>query len=182
LAKEWNIKKFTKEKYTNIKLNENALPIKEDKNYSIINRNFSNPKIIENKKIIIFENSLSIELNNNFTEKFKKIFIVKNNSKRIELSKNVIDFKNNLIEDQINRLNQKSILCELIDIKDIKKINENVYVLYPNIGENIDLIKFYEINNVNFLYRKIDQNSWKYCKKGYFNFKKNIPKIINQIY
>ena len=51
LAKEWNIKKFTNEKYKNIKVNEKALPIQNDKNYTIINRNFNNPEIIENKKL-----------------------------------------------------------------------------------------------------------------------------------
>ena len=182
LAKEWNIKKFTNEKYKNIKVNEKALPIQNDKNYTIINRNFNNPEIIENKKLLIFENNLSFEFSDHFSSKFKKIFIVKNNNRKIELSKNVIDLKNQLIDDQINRLNKKSITCDLIDIKEINKINENVYALYPYIGENIDSINFKGKSQIKFLYRKIDQYSWQYCNKGFFNFKTNIPKIIKQFF
>ena len=180
LAKEWNIKKFTNAKYANIKINETALPIQKDRNYSIISRKFTNPKILENKKLLIFENNLSFEFSDHFNEKFKKVFIVKNNNRKIELSKKVIDLKNNLIEDQINRLSKKSIICDLIDIKEINKINENVYALYPYIGENIDSIKSNDMNQIEFLYRKIDQYSWQFCNKGFFNFKNNIPNIIQK--
>ena len=180
LAKEWNIKKFTNAKYANIKINETALPIQKDRNYSIISRKFTNPNILENKKLLIFENNLSFEFSDHFNEKFKKVFIVKNNNRKIELSKKVIDLKNNLIEDQINRLSKKSIICDLIDIKEINKINENVYALYPYIGENIDSIKSNDMNQIEFLYRKIDQYSWQFCNKGFFNFKNNIPNIIQK--
>jgi len=180
LAKEWNIKKFTYEKYENIKVNEKALPIQKDRDYSITSRNFVNPEILENKKLLIFENNLSFEFSDHFNEKFKKVFIVKNNNRQIELSKKVIELKNNLIEDQINRLNKKSIICDLIDIKEINKINENVYALYPYIGENLDSINSKDMNQIEFLYRKIDQYSWQYCNKGFFNFKNHIPKIIQK--
>ena len=32
---------------------------------------------------------------------------------------------------------------------------------------------------IDFLYRKLDQYSWQYCNKGFFNFKNYIPKIIS---
>ena len=79
-------------------------------------------------------------------------------------------------------MNKKSITCDLIDIKEINKINENVYALYPYIGENIDSINFKGKSQIKFLYRKIDQYSWQYCNKGFFNFKTNIPKIIKQFF
>ena len=31
---------------------------------------------------------------------------------------------------------------------------------------------------IEFLFRKLDQFSWQYCNKGFFNFKNYIPKII----
>ena len=58
--------------FTNIKLNETALPIQNDRNYPIISRNFANPEILENKKLLIFENNLSFEFSDHFNEKFKK--------------------------------------------------------------------------------------------------------------
>ena len=47
LASEWNIKKFTNNRFENIKLNENAPPIISDKNYTILHKTFENPINIE---------------------------------------------------------------------------------------------------------------------------------------
>ena len=41
IASEWNIKKFTNNRFNNIKLNENPAPIVDDRNYSFLNNNFS---------------------------------------------------------------------------------------------------------------------------------------------
>ena len=53
----------------------------------------------------------------------------------------------------------------------------NIIGLYPNVGENLDYLNTNNLN-LNFLYRKLDQYSWQYCNKGFFNFKNYIPKII----
>ena len=111
--------------------------------------------------------------------KFKKIFLVLNNTNRtIRLSEKILKFKANLLEDQKTRLGEKSINCEIININDLKNIAENVYALYPNVGENLDFIQNNNLKNIKFLYRKLDQFSWQYCNKGFFNFKNYIPKII----
>ena len=44
LASEWNIKKFTNNRFNNIKLNENAPPKVSEKTYSIVKQNFANPR------------------------------------------------------------------------------------------------------------------------------------------
>ncbi len=180
LASEWNIKKFTNNRFNNIKLNENAPPKISEKKYSIIKQDFNNPQNIENKSLIIFENNLSFETSNFQNDKFKKIYLIsnKNENRTIELSEKVIKFKSLLIIDQEKRLKNNSIKCEVIDISEIKNINENIIALYPTVGENLD---FLNNNNfkLDFLYRKLDQNSWQYCNKGFFNFKNYIPKIIS---
>ena len=86
-------------------------------------------------------------------------------------------FKSLLIEDQKQRLKDRSINCEVIDISEIQNI-ENYCALYPSVGENLDYLN---LNNIkmNFLYRNIDQLAWKFCNKGFFNFKNYIPKIIS---
>ena len=180
LAKEWNIKKFTNEKYKKIAINENALPIKENIEYSIINKELKNQKIEGNKKLLIFENNLFFE-NSEYNDKiFEKIIIVKNDNRKNSLCKKVINFKNDLINDQLNRLNKKSISCDIINIDDIKKIKEDFYIFYPYVGENLDFINLNNLTKVNFLYREIDLFAWQYCNKGFFNFKNYIPKIIQK--
>jgi len=179
LANEWNINKFTNNRFKNIKLNENAKPISGDKMYSVINKSFKNSEIFEDKTLLIFENNMAFEFSDFKEDKFKKIFLVLNNTNRtIELSEKVLKFKANLLEDQKIRLEEKSINCETININDLKNITEEVYALYPTVGENLDFIQNNQLRNIKFLYRKLDQFSWQYCNKGFFNFKNYIPKII----
>ena len=85
--------------------------------------------------------------------------------------------KSLLIDDQKKRLKDKSIDCQTIDISEITNI-ENCCSLYPTVGENLDYLNSNNIN-IEFLYRKLDQYSWQYCNKGFFNFKNYIPKIIS---
>ena len=179
LASEWNINKFTNNRFKNIKLNENAKPISGDKMYSVINKSFKNSEIFEDKTLLIFENNMAFEFSDFKEDKFKKIFLVLNNTNRtIKLSEKVLKFKANLLEDQKIRLEEKSINCETININDLKNITEEVYALYPTVGENLDFIQNNQLRNIKFLYRKLDQFSWQYCNKGFFNFKNYIPKII----
>ena len=179
LASEWNINKFTNNRFKNIKLNENAKPISGDKMYSVINKSFKNSEIFEDKTLLIFENNMAFEFSDFKEDKFKKILLVLNNTNRtIELSEKVLKFKANLLEDQKIRLEEKSINCETININDLKNITEEVYALYPTVGENLDFIQNNQLRNIKFLYRKLDQFSWQYCNKGFFNFKNYIPKII----
>ena len=178
LASEWNIKKFTNNRFNNIKLNENAPPKVSEKSYSIVKKDFSS-KNIENKNLLIFENNLSFETTDFQNNKFEKIYIIsnKNENRSIKLSEKVIKFKSLLIMDQKQRLENNSINCEIVDISEIKNINEKVIALYPTVGENLDYLNSNNLE-LDFLYRKLDQYSWQYCNKGFFNFKNFIPKII----
>ena len=179
LASEWNIKKFTNNRFQNIQLNENASSIFNDKTYPINKKEFLNSQILEDKILLIFENNMTFEFSDFKEHKFKKILLVLNNTNRtIRLSEKILKFKANLLEDQKTRLEEKSINCEIININDLKNIAENVYALYPNVGENLDFIQNNNLKNIKFLYRKLDQFSWQYCNKGFFNFKNYIPKII----
>ena len=182
LASEWNIKKFTNNRFENIKLNENAPPKINDKNYTILYKTFENPENIEEKDLLVFENNLGFEITDFANQKLKKILLIsnKNENRTIKLSENVSNFKGSLIENQKKRLEEKSIDCEIIDIKEIKNLG-SCYCLYPTVGENLDYINQNSLNNIDFLYRKLDQNSWKFCNKGFFNFKKYIPKIVENL-
>ena len=179
LASEWNIKKFTNNRFNNIKLNESAPPKTNNKTYTVSKLEFNNPQNFEEKNLLIFENNLSFEISDFKDQKFKKIFLIsnKNENRTIKLSEKLVKFKSQLIEDQKKRLEEKSINCEIIDLSEIQNINETSYGLYPTVGENLDYIKTNNLK-IEFLYRKLDQFSWQYCNKGFFNFKNYIPKII----
>ena len=179
LASEWNIKKFTNNRFQNIKLNENAPPKVSGKSYSIIKQDFSNPEIVADQNLLVFENNLSFETTDFQNHKFKKIFIVsdKNENRSIKLSQKVMKFKSLLMEDQRQRLEDRSIECEIIDVTEIQNI-KNCYGLYPTIGENLDYLNSNNLK-INFLFRDLDQSFWQYCNKGFFNFKNYIPKIIS---
>ena len=179
LASEWNIKKFTNNRFRNIKLNENAPPKTSNKTYTASKFEFNNPQNLEEKNLLIFENNLSFEIGDFKDQKFKKVFLIsnKNENRTIELSEKLVKFKSQLIEDQKKRLEEKSIDTEIIDLSEIQNINETSYGLYPTVGENLDFINANNLK-IEFLYRKLDQFSWQYCNKGFFNFKNYIPKII----
>ncbi|MDA8537311.1 DNA photolyase [Candidatus Pelagibacter bacterium] len=179
LASEWNIKKFTNDRFNNIKLKENAPPKIDNKIYSASKLEFYNPQNFEEKNLLIFENNLSFEISDFNNQKFKKIFLIfnKNENRTIELSEKVLKFKSQLIKDQKKRLNEKSIDCEIINISEIQNFSKESYGLYPTVGENLDYMNSNKIK-LKFIYRRLDLFSWQYCNKGFFNFKNYIPKII----
>ena len=179
LASEWNIKKFTNNRFQNIKLNENAPPKMADKTYSIIKNDFINPTINEDKTLIIFENNLSFETSDFIEFKFDKIILAVNSNefRQVKLSDNVIKFKSELINDQLERIESLSINCEIVSVDKLKEIKSDFYILYPCVGENLDFVMS-NLSNYKFIYRELDQFSWQFCNKGFFNFKTYIPKII----
>ena len=182
VASEWNIKKFTNNRFSNIKLNENPVPITDDKNYSIVNNSFQNVNISNDQDLLIFENNLSFDQTDFKDQSFKNIYFVfnGNETRQIKLDAKVLEFKKSLISNQIENLKNKSLNCTMITVDNLKDMKGNLLALYPSVGENLDYINSNNLKNIDFLYRKIDQYSWKYCNKGFFNFKNYIPKIVQE--
>ena len=182
IASEWNIKKFTNNRFSQIKLNENPKPIIDNKHYSILKNDFLNNEINKNDNLIVFENSLSIECSDFKEFDFKNIYLVQkdNDTREIKLDEKVLKFKEDLISDQKIRLENKSSKIEIINVKDLKNLDGNNIALYPSIGEINDFLISNNLKNIKYLYRKIDQYAWKYCNKGFFNFKNYIPKIVTE--
>ena len=179
VAQEWNIKKFTNQRYEKVKLNENATPIVSDKEYIQINPEFDNSEITEDQTLLIFDNQLCFEESDFKNYKFKKIILIKNTNltRSIELDECLVKFKSDLIADQQTRLQDK-FEVEIRDISYLKNFDLfNAIALYPGIGENFDFLNENKIN-LKFLYREFDQITNQYCNKGFFNFKKFIPKIL----
>ena len=129
------------------------------------------------------ENDMNITNRSKLFNSYSKVFIVFNGiiENGSNLSKNVSQYKQELIVG-INNLipNSKSInhfeLKILLD--DIKFID----VIYPGIGNNLDLIKKYtNLKNitVNYIFRDEDITYWKYANSGFNKFKNSFNKLNN---
>ena len=124
LATEWNIKKFSNNRFDKIKLNEKIIPVLIDKIHPLVKNEFSEAKNINGKNLLVFDNSLSFEVTDLTNHNFKNIFIIsnENDTRSIKISDKSINFKKYLIDDQEIRLKKKSIKYEKINIKEIKSI------------------------------------------------------------
>ncbi len=182
VAQSWNISKFTNNKYQNVKLNENASPITDRKEYKLSSLEI-NKEDLESKTLIFFESELNIETLN--LKDYKNIYCIflTNETRKIKFDEKVINFKKKIIEDQAKRFSNIKIIDEIIFYKLINEIKD-LDVIYPSIGENLSFLKSIKKKknlNYNFIVREGDEFCWQFSNKGYFNFKSNIPKIIQKI-
>ena len=182
IAQNWNINKFTDNRYKDLKLNENPQPIIDQREYKI-----SPVKIGDNIKksdsLVFFENELDLKIFN--IDSYKTIYCVllSNEERQIELGDKVLAYKKNLIKNQIQNSDLKIEFIEENKFIDISINEKNFDVIYPSVGENMSFLKrTMKKNNlmINFLTREEDNYCWQFSNKGYFNFKSNIPKILSQ--
>ena len=183
LASSSNINKYTNNKYRDIPLENHANAITSDKSYSAEKFNLKNTQLNDVNEIIVFDNYLAVEEDNLCNLNLRKVYLVENNNTHriIKLDEDVVKFKKELLIDQANRLKDKNIDYEIIQIDELKLLSNVEYAYYPTIGENLDFITNNNIENLNFVYRDIDLLAWPYCEKGFFNFKKNIPTVLKNI-
>ena len=181
VAQAWNISKFTNNKYQNVKLNENALPLTDNREYKLspINLDYDDNA---NENLLVFENELNLE--NHKLKNYKNIYLIllTNEVRKIKLEKKVLDFKTKIINDQKRRLDQIKILNE-IELQSLAKEALSFDVIHPSIGENysfLNNIRKKQSLNLNFILKEEDKFSWQFSNKGYFNFKNNIPSILSK--
>ncbi|MDB4234170.1 DNA photolyase [Alphaproteobacteria bacterium] len=183
LASSSNINKYTNNKYRDIPLENHANAITSDKSYSAEKLNLKNTQLNDVNEIIVFDNYLAVEEDNLCDLNLRKVYLVENNNTHriIKLDEDVVKFKKELLIDQANRLKDKNIDYEIIQIDELRLLSNIEYAYYPTIGENLDFITNNNIENLKFVYRDIDLLAWPYCEKGFFNFKKNIPTVLKNI-
>ena len=181
VAQSWNISKFTSNKYKNVKLNENALPITDKREYKLNPLNLTSEDNF-NENLLVFENELSLE--NQKLKNYKNVYLVllSNEVRKIKFEQNVFNYKSQIITDQKKRLDH----LQLIDEIKLKVLTENIKsfdVIHPCVGENysyLNILRKKQNLKLNFVIREEDKFSWQFSNKGYFNFKNNIPKILNR--
>ncbi len=180
VAQSWNISKFTNNKYKNVKLNENALPLSDKREYKLNPLNFITEDNA-NKNLLVFENELNLENKN--LKKYKNIYLVllSNDSRKIKFGQKVLDYKSKIINDQKKRFEDLQIIDEVKFQALADEIN-SFDVVHPCIGENFSFLNSIRKKRnleLNFVLSEEDKFSWQFSNKGFFNFKNNIPKILN---
>ena len=179
-AQSWNIEKFTNNKYKNIRLVENPIPLQDKREYKLTEiENFNNSEKVRN--LIFFENDLNLEnynLNN-----YQNIYclLLENDKRKIKLDQKVLDFKRIIIKNHLKTLSKDVKFLENSQNLNILDGVKELDVIYPSIGENLSFIKrLNKTKDIKFRFLKNEKDlfCWSFSNKGYFNFKSNIPKII----
>ena len=95
VAQSWNISKFTNNKYKNVKLNENASPITDRREYKLSSLEI-NKEDLESDTLIFFESEQNIETLN--LKDYRNIYCVflNNEKRKIKFDEKVINFKSNI--------------------------------------------------------------------------------------
>ena len=111
VAQSWNISKFTNNKYKNVKLNENALPLTDKREYKLNPLSFIKEDN-SNENLLLFENELNLENKN--LKKYKNIYLVllSNEARKLKLEKKVLEYKSKIINDQKKRFEVLQIIDE----------------------------------------------------------------------
>ena len=196
IARKENIEKYSNIKIKdNEKLNETPKPLFENKLYNINElKTFEIPDLIDIKYIIIPTDEINILkdlnvsncsafigyppqdyndhlFNNKILDHIKNLTISSINEdiyyKDIEIKTSFEEYYEDL-NKWIIKNNIKEIHFPYVTQGNWKKIYSKIIKKFPN----INFIKFN---------RKYDICSWVFSKKGYFNFKQNIPKIIKNL-
>ena len=181
LATSANIAKYTSGRLRPNNLIEDAEPIPVQKTYDINEIYFSNHKS-DNNTLLIFDDNLDYQFINDIKNNYGKLYFIflSNDHRSISLSENVISFKRSIIDDISSKFEGSVILDghECISLLNSKSID----IIYPNIGDNLTYINSHsKTGDINFIYHEHDLTCWQFSKKGFFNFKKNIPDIIKKI-
>ena len=182
IAQNWNINKFTNNKYKDLKLNENPQPIIDQRDYKISPLSISNNETASDK-LVFFENELDFQFFN--IDNHKKVYciLLANDERQVKLGSKVLDYKKNLIKNQIQNSGLKIEFIEGNKFIELSNKDKDFDIVYPSIGENMSFLKrIIKKNNlnINYLTREEDNYCWQFSNKGYFNFKSNIPKILSQ--
>ena len=182
IAQNWNVNKFTNNKYKDLKLNENPQPIIDQREYKISPICIGNNAITSNR-LVFFDNELDFKTFNIDSYKIIYCIFLSNEERQVKLGNKVLEYKKNLIKNQIQNSNLKIEFIEGNNFAELSLSVKDFDVIYPSVGENMCFLKkTIKKNNlmVNYLIRDEDKYCWQFSNKGYFNFKSNIPKILSQ--
>ena len=183
-ASSQNIETYTQGRFKGTLINERPFPNIEYKNYPIDKKIPPFNETKQNDNLLIFENDLNFIGREKLYNSYKNIYVASlpNDARRIRLSSPVLKFKKELLSEFCGRFTNAKMLSA--SLKPTISSFSALDVVYPFVGENLtflDQLKSETKIDYCFLVRQEDYTSMQYCQKGFFQFKKNIPKIIESL-
>ena len=181
LAKNWNIEKFTNGKFSPAILNENALPVSDSRNYTFSKINYSDLKT-KSESVVMFENELNTDFLDNSNYKHVYFCLLSNDERQVKISQKNMIYKESVVDNLTKEVSCKMRKINGSQLISLVQSNDNVHLVYPGAGDNLDFINKNLMPNANsFIRRKEDIFCYQFSNKGFFNFKKNIPRIISEL-
>ena len=181
LAKNWNIEKFTNGKFSPAILNENALPVSDSRNYTFSKINYSDLET-KSESVVMFENELNTNFLDNSNYKHAYFCLLSNDERQIEISQKNMIYKESVVDNLTKEASYNMRKINGSQLISLVQSNDNVHLVYPGAGDNLDFINKNLMPNANsFIRRKEDIFCYQFSNKGFFNFKKNIPRIISEL-
>ena len=182
LASKENINKYTNNRFKNIyiKLAKEASTINGSQN---ISNKLPINEISNNNTLIMFDNDLNIKNRSSLFNSYAKVYILQNEliEDGSRQSNNVCCFKRTLLE-KVKKLIPNSDILNSNDINLILKDLKSIDIIYPCIGNNLDLINNFSKQNrikMNFVYRDEDLSNWKLATSGFYKFKRTFINNTN---
>ena len=182
LARASNIEQFTDGRFAPVRLNETALPIAALQSYDIMPIDYNERYHKKFNKLIVLENDLYLN-DKDFYDAYDSVFVVRPASidRSVALAAPVLDFKTDLVTAFCENCGN----AELIDASALVTMAGNqpgFDLVYPHIGDTWDALRRLSDGAgvpLHPLKRPQDLFCWQFAKKGFFNFKKNIPEIVS---
>jgi hypothetical protein len=182
LARASNIEQFTDGRFAPVRLNETALPIAALQSYDIMPIDYNERYHKKFNKLIVLENDLYLN-DKDFYDAYDSVFVVRPGSidRSVALAAPVLDFKTDLVTAFCENCGN----AELIDASALASMAGNqpgFDLVYPHIGDTWDAMRRLRDGAgvpLHPLKRPQDLFCWQFAKKGFFNFKKNIPEIVS---
>ena len=183
-ASSYNIETYTKGRFKETLVNENPKLELEYKHYPVTRIIPAANEKKQHENLLIFENDLNFYGREKLYSSYKNIFLatLPNDARHIRLSSSIIEYKKDLVAQFCEFFPNSTILSS--DLESTISSNSKFDIVYPFVGENLaflERLKSRTSIEYSYLFRHEDHISMQYCQKGFFQFKKNIPKILESL-
>lgn len=184
LARADNIARFTDGRFGDDTLNEDAGPCRDTREHPVIAIDPAGGMTRKYATLIVFDTDLYLASPETYAG-YDSILVLclGNDERNIALGEPVLAFKQKLVRGFVARCANAN-LIDTDNIMEMSSSIKGVDVIYPFVGDNLDYLKRLAARTnleLHILKRQEDIHCWQYAKKGFFNFKKNIPNIIDRL-